>query len=59
MGQEKKLRRIIGDVPLFYHQNTIYVMAQVINQLVDRVNQLTEQVELLEKKLGEKGCNDG
>lgn len=48
MGQKQKLRRIIGDVPLFYHQNTIYVMATVINQLVDTVNQLTQQVERLE-----------
>ena len=44
----KRIKRIIGEIPLFYNKNTIYVMCITINALVDAVNNLAERLEKLD-----------
>jgi hypothetical protein len=60
MKKEQKLRRLkklTGEVPYFYHRETIYNMALLINALVGYVNCLADKVEALEqqKKVGRYG----
>lgn len=45
----KKLRKLEGSPPLSCDREGIYVLAVSINALVDRVNELSEKVEQLEK----------
>ena len=51
----KKIKKITGDIPLFYNRQTIQEMSMRINALIDIVNELNDRVEFLQNKLNEKG----
>ena len=55
MKKIKKIKKLVGDIPLFYSRQTIQEMSMRINALIDTVNELNDRVEFLQEKLNEKG----
>ena len=50
----KKLKKITGDIPLFYSRQTVQEMSLRINALIDIVNELNERVDYLQDALKQK-----